>query len=187
MRPGRQRFNYPDEPTEDPVELERRLIAQAKPEVESEPYPAHPGGWTPLQRFAVFVTLALVGVYLVLWAGAVQGSGGPEGYVRVTDFISTLTGATIIRRGDGSRLYDIETQRATQRQYITLASPEAPAKLVAYDRPPFEALLVSPLVDMPYWVAFALWTLAAGLAMGLSIGLLDGALPVYRSVGWVMS
>jgi hypothetical protein len=34
-----------------------------------------------------------------------------------------------------------------------------------YDHTPIEALLVAPLIDLPYFVSFALWTLAAVLAV----------------------
>ena len=42
-------------------------------------------------------------------------------------------------------------------------------------------------MDLPYPIVFALWTLLCGIAIGMSLGLLDGALPVARPVGWVLS
>jgi hypothetical protein len=178
------RSRHREDPTLDPVELERQRIAAAR--AESDTQEGRIGGWAPHHRLAIFVSLALAAVYLVLWATAVQANGGPEGYVRVTDFMATLTGSTIVREGDGALLYDPQTQSAVQKRLIS-AGPSSAPEVRRYDRLPFEALILAPLADFPLWIPFALWTLLAGLGMGLSIGLMDGALPVSRQVGWVLS
>src|SRR5262249_52443265 len=132
---------------------------------------------------ALIVPVALVTTYLVVWASFVQDRGGPEGYVRATDFVPIFTGALILRGGDGPLLFDLETQRVVQDRVVGSSN----ARLVPYDRVPFEALLVQPFAIAPMWVAFAAWTLIAGLALGLAVGTMDGALPVSRPVGWVLS
>jgi hypothetical protein len=170
-----------DDPTLDPVELERRLRAET---ALSESAEDRSGNLSFLSKLAVAVSVTLVGVYLVVWANAVQNSGGPEGYVRVTDFVPVFAGGLILREGDGPFLYDTVVQRRALSRSSVLGPQSAGA---AYDRTPFEALLVAPLTALPPWVGFAVWTLAAGLALGLAVGLLDGALPVSRPVGWAMS
>jgi hypothetical protein len=170
-----------DDPTLDPVELERRLRAEA---ALSEAGEERSGDLTLLSRLAAVVSVALVGVYLVVWANAVQSSGGPEGYVRATDFVPVFAGGLILREGDGPLLYDLETQRRALGRSSAL-NPQSSG--LVFDRTPFEALLVAPLTGLPPWVAFAAWTLAAGLALGLAVGLMDSGLPVSRPVGWAMS
>jgi hypothetical protein len=178
------RANRGDEyPTLDPVELERRLIAETRASVEHERRSVR---WPLLSRLAVLFSLALVGVYLVAWAGSVQNSGGPEDYVRRTDFVSTLAGAQIVRDGGGPLVYNLDIQRAVSER-ITAPAGEAAAPFRPYIHLPFEALLVGIIVEMPLWFSFAVWTLAAGLCMGVAVGLMDSALPVSRYVGWVLS
>ena len=125
--------------------------------------------------------------YLLIWASTVQGKGGPEGYVRDTDFVSTLTGAQIIRDGNGQELYDPNMQRAAQNRVLSPYKTLTDNNILPYNHLPFEAILVAPLTETRYWFAFAAWTLAAGLAMGVAVGILDAALPVSRVAGWVLS
>jgi hypothetical protein len=138
----------------------------------------------------------LVVAYLLIWVRAVQDVGGPEGYIRGTvgsagvegrgpvDFVSTLTGAYIIRQGAGTDLYDLQTQQFAQNDVL---SPLPPGRLLPYNHLPWEALVVFPLMDLPFPLIFAFWTMLAGLAIGVSLGMMDSALPVSRQVGWVMS
>jgi hypothetical protein len=175
------------EPTDDPVELERRLLAQGPGARDQGSGARDKGRWTLVGKLAVALTVALVISYLLMWAGTVQQFGGPEGYVRRTDFISTLTGGLIIREGNGQSLYDLEAQRTAQNRVLAPYSQLDPGKVLPYNHIPFEAMLVSLMVDLPFPLVFALWTLTAGLAIGLALGMMDGALPVTRSTGWVMS
>src|SRR5687767_10341294 len=102
-------------PTLDPVELERRLIAESKAVQEVE---RRPPGWPILSRLAVLFTLLMVAAYLVAWATSVQSSGGPEGYVRRTDFLAILTGAQVLRDGNGPMLYDLDAQRISAGRIV---------------------------------------------------------------------
>ncbi|MEO5953357.1 MAG: glycosyltransferase family 87 protein, partial [Chloroflexia bacterium] len=124
----------------------------------------------------------------------VQETGGPDGYIRgnadrgPVDFISTLTGALVIKDGNGSRLYDVDLQTNAQNRIFASYRPALDKDhILPYNHLPFEALLITPFMNLPYPIVFALWTLICGIAIGMSLGLLDGALPVARPVGWVLS
>jgi hypothetical protein len=179
----------------DPVELERKLIAEGDHEDVGGGERASPGsGWTFLQKLAVAVAVALIIGYLLLWAQNVQQTGGPEGYVRgntqrgPVDFVSTLTGALIIRDGNAQQLYNLDVQRDAQNRIFQGYRPTlSTAEILPYNHLPFEALLVAPFMNLPYPIVFAIWTLLCGIAVGMSLGLMDGALPVARPVGWVLS
>jgi hypothetical protein len=178
---------YREDPTLDPVELERKRIAEEREREAGARKRRRSSGWTLFLRLSVLASLALVFVYLGLWAGNVQHTGGPEGYVRTTRFLSTLTGAAIVSVGGGTQLYDEPTQRRAQAAVYQPFDRPADAPFVPYDAPPYEALAFAPLSPLPSWLAFAIWTLATGLAIGLSVGVLDGAVPVTRPVGWALS
>jgi hypothetical protein len=182
------------DPAVDPVELERKLMAENE-KIDAGGEPTSPvGGWTFLQKLAVAVAVALIFGYLLLWAQNVQDTGGPEGYIRGSvqrgpvDFISTLTGALVIREGNAGQLYNLDVQRDAQNQIFQGYRPSlSTAEILPYNHLPFEALLVAPFMNLPYPIVFALWTLLCGIAIGMSLGLMDGALPVARPVGWVLS
>ena len=142
--------------------------------------------WTLLSKLAMALSIGLIAGYLLLWARTVQDRGGPERYVRITDFISVLTGATIIRDGNGPLLYDLETQQNAQFRVRGPIAAEGD-KLLPYNHVPFEALAVAPFMDLPFPLIFALWTLLAGLGIGMALGMMDGVLPGGRALGWVMS
>ncbi len=176
--------NYLDEPTLDPVELERRSIAEANAEVLDE---KRVRNWPILSALALAVSALSVVIYIAAWVNSVQDTGGPEGYVRITSFISTFIGAQIIQEGNGSLLYDPSTQRATQ-QRLRGSTSNSSGSTVPYDELPFEAMIIAPIAALPSWVAFAFWTLAVGgFAIGMAVGFMDGALPVSRHVGWALS
>jgi hypothetical protein len=189
------RASRSSEPAIDPVELERRLIAENEQNASGESErAANPGGWTFLQKLAIAVSVALIIGYLLLWAQNVQATGGPQGYIRgnaergPVDFISTLTGALVIREGKAGQLYNLDVQRDAQNDIFDGYRPAlSTSEILPYNHMPFEAMLVAPFMDLPYPIVFALWTLLCGVAVGMSLGLMDGALPVARPVGWVMS
>ena len=180
-------------PTDDPVELERKRLARDL-ELEALGARAHKDvlipaqGWSLAAKVALALAAGLVVAYLLIWVRAVQDVGGPEGYIRGTtergpvDFASTLTGAYIIGQGIGTELYDQGTQQTAQNQVLGRGG-----SLLPYNHLPWEALLIAPFMDMPFPLIFAFWTMLAGLAIGISLGMMDSALPVTRQVGWVMS
>ncbi len=173
------------EETLDPVEQERRLLGLADTTLHRSE--RAPGEWTFLSKVAIALAITLVLAYLAMWVSAVQSNGGPEGYVRVTDFISTLTGGQIIRNGDAQALYDPQVQRAAQLEVLAPYRTLLPGQILPYNHLPFEALFVAPLMSLPLPLVFAGWTLLMGVVIGLSLGLLDGALSVSQRAGWVTS
>src|SRR5438046_1734627 len=95
-----------------------------------------------LRKLAVTVPLALLVIYAMGWIGAVQQYHGLEGLVRLTDFKSTLTGALIIRDGNGPLLYDLDTQHAAQNRVLApYIAPIPLSSILPYNHLPFEALL----------------------------------------------
>lgn len=181
--------------TTDPVDLERALLAREEADLTGAPDGSWPETrWTFLRKLAVGLALALIVGYLLLWAQNVQDTGGPDGYIRgnaergPVDFISTLTGALIVREGNGPRLYDLPLQtNAQNRIFAGYVDPVPQERILPYNHLPFEAIFIAPFMDLPYPIVFALWTLICGIAIGMSLGLLDGALPVARPIGWVLS
>lgn len=166
--------------------MDRELTPDAKDDEVAGPVDGYGRRWTLLSKLAVALAVGLIMGYLLLWARTVQERGGPERYVRITDFISVLTGAAIIRDGNGPLLYDLETQQDAQARVRGPIAAEGD-KLLPYNHVPFEALATAPLMGLPFPLIFAFWTLLAGVGIGMSLGMLDGALPGARPLGWVMS
>jgi hypothetical protein len=135
--------------------------------------------------FALALALALIQSYA--WYVGVRARGGLDQFVRQqTDFAPLLTGALLVRDGKGAQLYDFAAQRAAQAQIAPLA-PGARRDLVnIYNHPPFEAVLVAPLLGLPYSVVFGLWTLAAISAFGLALWVLSTVLPVRGALQAIM-
>jgi hypothetical protein len=136
------------------------------------------------RKLAVGAAIALTLAVLLGWARAWVGStqterGGIEGVVRRADFRSQLTGALIIADGNGTRLYDLQAQDAAQNRvlapYFTVGD-----MLLPYNHLPFEAMLVAPflVLGVSYPAIFGLWTLLTALAVGLSMWLMNRALPM---------
>lgn len=123
-----------------------------------------------------FVTLAIM--QLAIWATMLYGEG-PNLYVRHhTDFLHILTGALIVREGHGAQLYDLEQQRAAQNAILAPYLSLEPGMLLPYNHPPFEAILITPLLVLPFSVLFAMWDLLALLAIGFSLWLLLRTFPL---------
>jgi len=106
---------------------------------------------TPLNRFLVAVLLCMtMGNGLALWKFRVpmrQGYG---------DFASFYTAGTLVRRGQGSELYNATAQWKVQQEF----SPEVKIRRgpLRYLRPPFQAVLFSLFARWPYATALVLWT-----------------------------
>lgn len=172
--------------SEDPVDLERRRL-ELEYRVEhgtSHETEQHVGGVSPIGKLAATLAILVALGYLAIWIGSVRNSGGPEGYVRSTDFAAPLTAAYMVRYGFGQELYDLPSQRVAQNDLLRGADI---GQFRPYTRLPFEALVLAPFMQMQLPLVFALWALGAGLAIGLSLGMLDGALSVSRGVGWALS
>lgn len=185
----RLRASRSTEPALDPVEEERKRLRglETGGEAEDTAPEERVARWTLARKLAVTLAVGLLAGYILIWARSVQDSRGPEGYVRRTDFISSLTGALIIREGNGPSLYDLDMQRVVEEQALAPYATLNPGELLPYNHLPFEALLIAPLINLPFPVIFAIWTMLAGLAIGLTLGVMDEAMPVAHPTGWVMS
>ncbi|MGN6813418.1 MAG: glycosyltransferase family 87 protein, partial [Thermomicrobiales bacterium] len=100
------------------------------------------------------------------------------------DFSTTLAGARIIHDGHGDQLYDPATQLTIQAQVI--APYLTRNVLLPYLHPPFEALVIAPLIGLPYALIYLLWTLASVLAVSLALWLLSRVLPLPSASRWFL-
>jgi hypothetical protein len=136
--------------------------------------------------FVVSILLLLAAFQLLMWYVPVQGRGGPDIYARGIDFAATLTGANIVRDGDGKNLYDLAEQRRAQAavlgDHITLQD----GSVLPYLHPPFEALLVAPLLMLSYGTLYLLWSGLIILAFGGSLTLLARTLPLRGGAAWLL-
>jgi len=142
-------------------------------------------GWTRL--LVLSVAILLITGQVAIWGVGIAGSGGPEVYVRgKTDLIAVLTGGLMIRAGEGNLLYDLVAQHEYQKRvlapYLALNSD----RTLPNSHPPFETLLIAPLMDLPYSVIFGACTLLELAALAAALWLLVTALPVERTRRWAM-
>jgi len=95
-----------------------------------------------------------------------------------SDFISFYTGSTIVRTGEGRRLYDLELQRAHQAELLRAESAPAQSRFLPFINPPHAAPFFMPLSYFSFksaafvflafncviavWVLRRLWQLAEG-------------------------
>ncbi|HEY8599493.1 MAG TPA: glycosyltransferase family 87 protein [Thermomicrobiales bacterium] len=136
--------------------------------------------------FVVAMLLLLAAFQLLMWYVPVQGRGGPDIYARGIDFAATLTGARVVRDGDGKDLYDLAVQRRAQARvlgdHITLRD----GSVLPYLHPPFEALLVAPLLALSYGTLYLLWSGLILVAFGGSLTLLARTLPLRGGAAWLL-
>jgi len=82
------------------------------------------------------------------------------------DFVQLYTAWTLVREGDGARLYDYRLQ--AERQRNLLDGWTFPGGLLPFNYPPQVGLLFAPLSTLPLRAAFHLWSLGQiGLAIWL--------------------
>jgi len=139
--------------------------------------------WTPAlqQRMRSWLMLGLATLailQLAIWSVVLSGEG-PDLYVRHhTDFLHILTGALIVREGHGTQLYDLAQQQMAQNAILAPYLVLDPGMILPYNHPPFEAILLAPLLTLPYPLLFALDDLFALAAIGVSLWLLVRTLPL---------
>jgi hypothetical protein len=137
-------------------------------------------------HIALVTTLLLAAFQLLMWVAPMAARGGPDSYTRRIDFAATLTGARIIRDGDGARLYDLATQRAAQAEIFRgYVSPDNESVL-PYLHPPFEALAIAPLLGLGYGTLYLLWSALIIGAFAGSLALLARALPLTGAARWLL-
>jgi len=69
-----------------------------------------------------------------------------------SDFVNFYVGASIVRSGDGAKLYQQDTQRAMLRSVLGRES------IQYFLHPPFEAAALAPLASLSIERAFVVWT-----------------------------
>lgn len=112
------------------------------------------------------------------WFGTLAAN--PDKFVLTGDFGALLTGAQILREGRGAQLYDLATQQAVQTRL--LAPYLTRDETLPYNHPPSDAVIGALLLDLTYPASYAIWTVAAALAIILSLWLLARALPLARNL-----
>lgn len=153
-------------------------VAAASPPRAWPSRPARSGArWSRSIALGCLLALTLAALQLAIWYSGVVAGGGLDRYVRrVTDFAPTLTGALLIREGEGARLYDLGAQRAAQARVAPPAGGGNRDMVNIYNHPPAEALAIAPLLALPYWLVFVLWTLASVVAFAAALWLLADTL-----------
>jgi hypothetical protein len=131
------------------------------------------------------VCLALLALYGVLWGNTVQNSGGPEAYVRQTEFRAALTAATLIGEGRGAELYTLAAQQDAENRVV---SGYTVGGMIPYAQPPYWAILLVPFLQagLVLQLVFTAWTLISAAAAGLSLGLLAAGWPTARNPSWLL-
>jgi alpha-1,2-mannosyltransferase len=109
-------------------------------------------GQFAIPLYAVLAVLAFCAFWILLGSMVVASA-------RLHDFLSFYTGASLARDGVFHGMYMPEVQLQHQREYAQL--PE----LVPYIRPPFYALMLSPLAWLPFGPAFWVWLAAQAAAL----------------------
>jgi hypothetical protein len=133
------------------------------------------------------VILLLLVAQLALGYAGMVNTGGVEHYIKErADFRAILTGALTIYEGNGHLLYDEATERAYQARILAPFQFEQPERVLPNSHPPFESLLIAPLMAQPYAVPFALWTAIEVAAMVAALCLLARAAPVSAPTRWLL-
>ncbi|MBS1853145.1 MAG: DUF2029 domain-containing protein [Acidobacteria bacterium] len=102
------------------------------------------------------------------------------------DFTALYAAGTMLRRGQGSQLYDPDLQFRTQREFA--GKVETRYGALPFIHPPFEAVIFVPLAYLPYPVAFLLWDLLNLLLLAAIPRILQAHVPWLREIspGWWM-
>jgi alpha-1,2-mannosyltransferase len=107
---------------------------------------------------AGLVNFGLAIAFLGLWLRLAQ-----QGEFWRADFTAFYTGWTIVRDGEGARLYDLDLQARVQRGILD--DRRFADDLLPFDYPPPAAILFAPLALLPRSSAFWVWTGAQALLL----------------------
>jgi len=113
---------------------------------------------------------AMLAAYLVLWlgVGALQ--------IGRSDFTSTYVGATLLREGHGSAMYDEALQAPL---HASLIAPDREGNL-PFVNPPLAAALALPVSLLDLDAAYRLWSLFQFVLLVVSVGVAIRAAPGRR-------
>jgi hypothetical protein len=120
-------------------------------------------------RWSAAVATALFAGWLVVVV-AIPALDDRPGRLLWPDFLSFYTAGSFVLDGRIESLYDVEAQRAFQRE---LVAPQALAGVNLYLNPPFAALFYAPFAALPFVPALLLW-------WALGLGALAFALDLLR-------
>ena len=126
---------------------------------------------TRAPRIAVLaggIAAALLITYVALWAGVNRLEIGRS------DFTSTYMGATLLREGHGTRMYD-ETLQAPL--HATLIAPGDHEGNLPFVNPPGAALLALPVSALDVVPAYRVWSLLQFLLVGVGVAIAVRAAP----------
>ena len=93
--------------------------------------------------------VALLAAALMLLGALFWSAKAPM--VEKRDFSVTYLGCLMVHLGMGSKVYDVSEQRKVKAPILPHSEP------LIFEHPPFEALLLSPLAELPYRTAYLLW------------------------------
>ncbi len=101
--------------------------------------------------FLVLINISLIFINIGIWIIAAR-----QKLFIAADFTNLYTGFTMIKEGDGARLYDLDTQAKYQQAILSGLTFEN--GLLPYLNPPFIALIFSPISLLNINAAFYLWS-----------------------------
>jgi hypothetical protein len=119
-------------------------------------------------RWSAAVATALFAGWLIAIV-AVPALDDQPGRLLWPDFLSFYTAGSFVLDGRIGSLYDVEVQRAFQRD---LVAPQALVGVNLYLNPPFAALFYAPFAAFPFVPALLLWWALGLAALALSLDLL---------------
>ena len=106
----------------------------------------------PLAALAICVAVGYGLIALVVLSDVVSGQS-------LTDWVSFYSAASLVREGDGARLYDLTAQAGAQRAVFGPTSD-----FFAFALPAFVAIVLAPLSTLPFAASYFVW-LALNLAL----------------------
>jgi hypothetical protein len=116
------------------------------------------GAGTKSRLYAIVVPACFAILWLLLGATSVDMG-------REHDFLNLYTGASLALEGRFPELYDVDTQLRREQQIVPSTQ-----ELIPFVRPPFYALLISPLALLPFRTAFWVWLVFQVLLALVCIG-----------------
>ena len=126
------------------------------------------------QRWVAVFLLAMAAAHIVVaWQ---QREKITQGY---GDFSSLYTSGWMVRRGMGSRIYDLHAQwRVQQELFLHVEIRQGPMPFI---RPPFESLLFVPFSYLTYPVALAAWSALKFVLLWFALKILPHEGPFLRA------
>jgi glycosyl transferase family 87 len=130
-----------------------------------------------VQKRKFLITVFLLAMAFCNLAMPFQGKSGLRtGY---QDFTIYYMSGLLLRNGQASDLYNLNTQYRTQLTFAHVPIRQGP---LPYNHPPFEALIFIPFTLLAYWPAYLLWTALNLTMLAASVIILRRQFPGLVSV-----